>query len=301
LFAGQPAVHIPAAPEPIDAKNIARFTEHEQYALPDPVQDVIPGQLIGAAFQALTSPRDLLKMTTAVGEALADKRIQLWVRDGDASRVIQEMGWDGAIRPGDGDYLHLVDNKRNPNKVDYFSEATLDYTIRVGADGTGHASATVNLSTDVPSGESIYVVGHDKRYGLNVAMLGLHVPERAVSTHHSGAEPLGYRTRPRGFLAHRESGVKVFTQTVVSYTDHPASFSVDYDIPDLIRTTPAGKVYSLTIQHQPVVNPTTVTVHLELPEGSRITAAPEGWEVHGNTATFRTELERDLVASVVYR
>src|SRR3954470_8153480 len=92
LFAGQPPVTIPAAPEPIDAETLAPFTEHGQYALPELVQAQIPGQLIAAAFQALTNPRDVLEMTTAVGTAMADKRIQLWMRDGDTSRVIGEMG-----------------------------------------------------------------------------------------------------------------------------------------------------------------------------------------------------------------
>ena len=47
---------IGAGPVPIDAKTIAPFTEHGQYSLPDVVQSRIPGQLVAAAFSALTSP-----------------------------------------------------------------------------------------------------------------------------------------------------------------------------------------------------------------------------------------------------
>jgi hypothetical protein len=48
------------------------------------------------------------------------------------------------------------------------------------------------------------------------------------------------------------------------------------------------------------VNPTRVTVHLELPEHSRITGALPGWQVDGATATFGADLTRDLVTSVTY-
>jgi hypothetical protein len=268
--------------------------------LPESVQRVIPGQLIAAAFKALTSPRDVLKMTTAVGTALAGKRIQLWMRDQGADRAIHAMGWDGAIRPGPGDYLYLVDNKRNPNKIDYFSRMTMDYTIRLDPDGTGHATASVSLDTHVPRGEAPTVVGPDHRYGLNVAMLGLHVPERAVTTSHSSTAHVDYRTKPLGFVAHKESGVKVLTQTVASWDGHPAGFQVAYDTPGLAQRTAGGWTYTLTLQHQPMVRPLHLEVTLVAPAGSRITGALHGWKVDGNRAVLKTDLSRDQVPSVSY-
>jgi hypothetical protein len=38
-----------------------------------------------------------------------------------------------------------------------------------------------------------------------------------------------------------------------------------------------------------------------LPEGSDITNASPGWQVHGSEATFEHDLDRDLVTTVAYR
>ncbi|HXJ65341.1 MAG TPA: DUF4012 domain-containing protein [Actinomycetota bacterium] len=301
LFAGQPAVTIPSSPVPIDASTIASFTEHGQYSLPRAAQKALAGQLVAAAFAALTNPHDVLKMTGAVGTALADKRIQLWLRDATADRELHAMGWDGAIRPGTGDYLYLVDNKRNPNKVDYFSRATLDDTVRLDPDGTGHAAVDLELDTNVPSGESPTVVGPSSRYGLNVAMLSLHVPEDARTTSHSSTEGVNYETKPLGFIVHKESGVKVLTQTVASWSGHPGGFHVAYDIPGVAHRNADGTwTYTLALQHQPMVHPLHVTVTVVAPLGTRFTGSEAGWRVEGNRAVFETDLTRDTVTSLTY-
>jgi len=265
------------------------------------VQAVVPGQLIAAAFQALTNPHDLLQMTTAVGEALTDKRIQLWLPDDHAASVLREMGWDGAVTPGDGDYLYLVDNKRNANKIDFFTETSIDYTITVDPDGTGHAVADITLDPKVPKHEAPTVVGPWKQYGLNVAMLSLHVPKHAKVVSYEPTTPTAYKIRPTEFLVHKESGVKVFTKVIEAWDGHPGTFQVTYDIPNLVQEGPDGSVYSLTLQHQPVVQSPHVTVRLVLPEGSDITNASPGWRVHGSEATYEHDLDRDLVTSVAYR
>jgi hypothetical protein len=58
-------------------------------------------------------------------------------------------------------------------------------------------------------------------------------------------------------------------------------------------------VYRLTIQHQSMVNPAALTVHVTLPEG--VTALPsEGWLVDGNEGTFTTLLTQDLTTELAF-
>jgi hypothetical protein len=301
LFRGQGAIKIPASPERLSANTIAAFAEHGQYSLPQPVQRTVPTQLIDASFKALTSPRDLLKMSIAVSNALAEKRIQLWLQDPDAQRTVRDMGWDGALSPGRGDYLFLVDNKRNANKVDYFGRLSVDYTIRIDDAGDGHATADIALDNRVPRGEAPDVVGPWNPYGLNVALLSLYAPGHASVTDWAPKGPVDFKTRPQEFLVHEEAGLQVFTKVVTASPVRPGTLRIDYDIPRLVADTAGGKLYRLTVQHQPLVHPARLSVTVVLPEGSTITDPGPGWKVHGNRATFERRLDRDVVTSLAYR
>jgi len=301
LFRGQGAVGMPAAPQRLSANTIAAFAEHGQYSLPDPAQRSVPGQLIDASFAALTSPRDLLTMSIAVSNALAEKRIQLWLQDQDAQRTVRDIGWDGALAPGRGDYLFLVDNKRNANKVDYFGRLSIDYTIRIDDRGNGHATADLALDNRVPKGEAPVVIGPWDPYGLNVALLSLYVPGHAQVSDWAPRGPVDFRTRPQKFLVHEEVGLQVFTKPVTASPGRPGTLRIDYDIPGLVADTAGGKVYRLTVQHQPLVHPARLSVTVVLPKGSTIIDPGPGWKVHGNKATFGRRLDRDVVTSLAYR
>ena len=109
-------------------------------------QAALPGELVRAAFGAISSPKDIMSMATSVSSAVAEKRIQVWVRDPAALRVLDEMNWDAGLLHGPGDYLYLVDNKRLPNKVDYFTSSSLDYTVTLHPDGGATARERIRRS-----------------------------------------------------------------------------------------------------------------------------------------------------------
>jgi Protein of unknown function (DUF4012) len=301
LFHGQRGIRIPASPDRLTSHTIAAFAEHGQYSLPKAVQQEVPKQLISAAFAALTDPRDLLAMSTAVSGALAEKRIQLWLEDPKAQRIVRQMGWDGALQPGRGDYLFLVDNKRNANKVDYFGRISIDYTIRIDPNGDGHATADITLDDRVPKGEPPTVVGPWDPYGLNVAMLSLYVPAQSVVTSFAPTTHPDFNVTPKKFLTHQEAGLGLFARVITASPGEPGTLRIDYDIPGLVTGAGPAKVYRLTVQHQPMVNPAKLSVTLQLPEGSTVTNPGPGWKVHGNQATLARHLDRDLVTSLAYR
>jgi len=47
-----------------------------------------------------------------------------------------------------------------------------------------------------------------------------------------------------------------------------------YTVPGVVQTSSAGHVYTLTIQHQPLVNPAAISVSVTLPIGSVVRSAP---------------------------
>lgn len=98
---------------------------------------------------------------------------------------------------------------------------------------------------------------------------------------------------------HVEGQARVYATNVISLPGKPGVARFGYTVPNVVRSTPAGHVYRLTIQHQPLANLEAVHVRITLPSGTHITSAP-GWVVHGNVATFDGALTKDMVLEVHY-
>jgi hypothetical protein len=241
-------------------------------------------------------------MGRSMSGALADKRIQLWAEDGTTEDLIHTLGWDGAIERGGGDYLYLTDNKRNPNKVDYFTQLSVDYRVTLDPDGTGHSSTKVSVDNTTPPGEPPYVVGPDKPYAINVAMLGLYVPKRTTAITVTPDTPPAFKgVLPKGLRYHTDSYRRVLVKVVEAWPGHPGEATFGYRTPDLVEDTPQGKLYRLVVQHQPMSHPVHLHVTLTLPEGSRPTSMGPGWTVDGNVATFSAEVDKDFETSLLYK
>ena len=301
LMAGQKPVELGSTHILLDPSNIPTFTEHDQYSLPADAQKELPKQLIHGAFKALSGSGDVLQMTTAVSQAIADKRIQMWSRDPAAAQLLDEMGWSAAIQSGPGDYLYLTDNKRNVNKVDYFSDVSIDDHVRIDPEGAAHSIVKITLANNTPPGENVFVAGPWKRYALNVAMLSLHVPLGARNVSVTPTPAISIKARPRQFVSHVEADRRVFTKIIEAWPGHPGVLTMSYETPGVIQNAPEGKLYELVVQHQPLANPAHLAVTLTLPAGATIIDASAGWTVHGAEATFQGDLTRDFVPSVLYR
>ena len=302
MLSGQPPIKISAFPQPITSDNVVNVTEHAQYLLPRKDQLAFPVELIQVAFHILTNPRNVPLLTKNLTTSLAEKRLQLWSADEDLQGLVSELGWDGALKVPDRDYLFLVDEKRLSNKVDYYTHQSITYTLKLDPTGSGEASVRVRLTNDTPPGEPIYVAGRAKPYGLNVAMLNLYVPAGAQDPRVTPDVPVAFKIRPKTFLTHPESeNWLVLTKTVEAWPKNPAVLMFHYTLPHIVETTPEGNVYRLTIQHQPLANPAEITVNVLLPPGVTVNAKQSpGWKVTGSLATFHTTLTRDVVTTLVY-
>jgi hypothetical protein len=302
LLRDQPPIHIGSFPDPITSHNLVQVTEHDQYSLGHSAQVAFTTQLVRAAFHVLTSPRNVPLMTKELTTSLTEKRIQLWSADSDLQGLLAELGWDGALRQPDGDYLFLVDEKRLSNKVDFYTRQSIRYTITLEPDGTGEASARVRLTNDTPPGQPAYIAGPWKPYGLNVAMLNLYVPAGATDASVEPDVPIKFKIHPKSFLTHTESqSWLVLTKTVEAWPENPADVTFHYSLPHVVQATPRGEVYRLTIQHQPLANPAEITVNVLLPPGVKVTSSDPGWKVSNGQATFHSVLTRDVTTTLVYR
>ena len=262
------------------------MVENDQYRLPFAAQQAFPGQLIGQAWKILKNPTPFVRTLKQMATGIKEKHIQLWSVDPQLQAELEELGWDGGLHVGQGDSLYVTDNKIRSNKVDYYTHVSVDYSVEVDAKGNAHAICQVTLENDAPPGETHFIIGPNG--GLNEALIGLFVPKGARLE----------STDPRnGPPDHTEADAKVFVRTLHVLPGDTKTARFTYTVPGVVSTAPTGKLYRLTVQHQPLVNMVQLSVHVTFPSGTTITSAP-GWTVKGNVATLQTELTQDMVREI---
>jgi len=307
---GQGALHVPAYPGTIDARNLVQVTEHDQYLLSRQQQQDLPHELIKSAFKLLERPKNFVGLASGLADSVAERHVQVWMADPSEEALITRLGWDGGIRSGPGDFVGVVYDKRIRGKQDFWSQESIDYHVTLSASGTASADTVVGMSDQIPPGQPPRIVSHVRPYGLNAAMLNLYVPRRASlqSVTPSGVFPQGFVSpplffdylHPQGFVEHVEGAFRVFTQTVTPYPGHPKRVEYRYTVPDVVHTTPGGHIYVLTIPHQPLYRDPVIDVTIQLPPGSHVISSTPGLVVSGSTLTLRASLTRDLTLRVVY-
>jgi len=297
---GTHVIRLPYMDDPITADNAVKVMEHDQYLLEPNEQHAFPKDVVRESWKALINPSPFVGTLQKLGKALRQKHIQMWSSTDAQEALMTQLGWDGGLHPYPGDYLFLADNKRIANKVDYFSSQKITYKVAVQPNGGIDSTYTVALRNDTPSDEPLTVAGRGDPFGANVAMMNLYVPNRARFTSVDPEAPLTEDIDPKGFVKHVEDNFLVFTKTMNVAAQSAGTLTYRYLVPLVIKTTPAGKVYQLTLQHQPLVNPADVTVVVTLPEGTVVKSTSPGWTVDGNVATFHASLEQDLVTRIVF-
>jgi hypothetical protein len=307
------------ATQQVSSANLVQFVMHDQYLLDRSIQREVPGILISGAFDAIANPKHLFGLMHELSTSLAAKHVQVWSADPRVQGLVSRLGWDGATRnPAGGDYLNLAYEKRIGNKVDYFAQQSVDYDVTALTSGAIRSQYDLGLSLDtMPGGLPADIAGQATPYGVDVAMFNLYVPGAArftsvspagdfdagvVSLPNPGQRNPVQHVNPKGFAQHAEGPFQVLTQTILAWPGRQGSLRFRYTVPGIIKDTPQGKVYTLTVQHQTLVNDQSLVVRLHLPAGSQVVSLDPGWVANDATHTviYRGEVTRDFTTSVVF-
>lgn len=84
----------------------------------------------------------LMDLASLMRDGLKEKRIQLWSRDAKVQERLAALGWDGAMRSGDGDFLGVVHTNIAGQKTDLVMSDKIEHAAKIDADG----SAIVTLA-----------------------------------------------------------------------------------------------------------------------------------------------------------
>lgn len=262
-------------------------------------------------FDGVIRPKHPTELVQGMGESLATKHMQVWLRDPREQAFIERMDWDGGLEAAAGaDYLNVVEQNVGGNKLDFFQEQTHTLDVRVeGDDAVNRAEVGVTNATFLP--QPRYVMGDSggndlARRGLTRPMMNVYVP---IDARLLRASVTGTRvTLGSGAAAWTgdlpserfELGKQVWPIALEILPGETQSVTYDYRVPGVVRTDGERRVYRLVVQHQPKVRPERLVVRLHLPEGARDVRA-RYWKRRGDVLVLERIQTRDLDLEVSWR
>ncbi len=316
-------IEMPEYGRTIDAENFMFETQKAVEVDYDRVQNT------PKAFLGDMAPKLLEKMKTAdigtllrvlalVEQGLEEKEIQLYFRDDDAQRIMQELGFAGAIQQTAGDYFMMVNTNIGGGKTDGVidQEVAIDVTI---ADSGTITNAVTITKTHRGLASALF---HGKN---NVDYLRVYVPDGSVLLSADGFEPPPSRLfeasdvplaadddlsfvatnatkdAASGMDIWEEFGKTVFGGWVQTAPGETQEIHIEYRIPQVMFPADAETsllararrglgfdnhdAYSLFVQKQSGVINRTTTVNVHYPE-SWTTYWTSADGDHGTTATI---------------
>jgi hypothetical protein len=307
-------IQVPEWPEPIDARNVAEVAYVDSHLdLRGDLRKDLAASLVSEAWEKIGSPRDADALLTSVmqlGKALQTKHVQIWLADQKEQTLAGRLGWDGAIRQDEGDYLYVATDNLETDALDFFSRQTLDHDVTVTEDGSLDVVSTVTLDVELPEGDEYLAPPISNPRGTTkVTMVNLYAPEGAVITDVLRSDVSGEFPLPKCpddarenneagkcYREHVEQGRRVFTATMKTPLDAESFLIFRYSVPDGLVQIMDGPAYKLTVQAQPKMTPDELTLTVHWPEGWAVRGDPHRFEpaADGRSATLVRTVDMDF-------
>jgi hypothetical protein len=252
----------------------------------------------------------------ALGQALAEKHILLYMSDPAMARFLEERNWAGALAPVEGDYLLAVDANLGFNKASALVERRLTYQVRLAEEGGAQAHATLlyqhrgrkqgTACRHEPRYDPVYVQNMERCYW---DYLRLVVPGDAQLV--SGPEIVvdgrylqgGRSTTGEIDIASPDADKVSWGQ--LSLLPAGESLVLDYVYtlpPGTARRLDDGWVYNLFLQKQPGTPGQVTEVVVTLPHGAQLlSSSPDPHSHQGGVVTYVLSTATDRRIQIVYR
>ena len=282
----------------LTADNVAEETlvqAYVRYAADNPARRRFLEQVARATFEAFrralaTQPAELLR---GLAGAAHGRHVQVYSRDPASQKALMGMGVGGsATAPAGADYLMAVGVNAGGNKLDAYLHRTLDWRVRLAADGSATATASLTLRNDVAvAGLPRNVVGpYDARFrkGVNQQIQTLYV---AGGYGFTKASLDGRRVSAE---AQQDFGGLALTQSVGVPAGDSATLAYRLTRPTAAQRLGEDRLrYRVLLRPQATVWPDTAKVAVIAPSGWRFASVPAGVRVAGGTASWTGSLDRE--------
>jgi hypothetical protein len=234
-----------------------------------------------------------VQLMHGLAQAARGRHLQVYSRDRAGQRALVGLGVGGsAAAPAGRDYLMTVGINAGGNKLDAFLRRTLEWRVRLAADGSARAAASLTLHNKVPrTGMPRYIVGpYDGRFrvGVNEQIQTLYV---AGGYGFTRASLDGRRV---GAEAQAELGGLALTQPVGVPAGKESRLGYR-----LARRGAAERLgenrlrYQVLLRPQATVVPDKAKVVVAPPDGWTFAAVPPGAQIEGTAATWSGTVDQE--------
>ena len=282
----------------LTADNVAEETlvqAYVRYAEDDPARRRFLEQVARATFEAFRralaeQPVELLR---GLAGAARGRHVQAYSRDPAGQRALLGLGVGGsAAAPAGADYLMAVGVNAGGNKLDAYLHRALDWRVRLAADGSATATASLTLRNDVAvAGLPRNVVGpYDARFrkGVNEQIQTLYV---AGGYGFTKASLDGRRVNAE---AQADFGGLALTQSVGVPAGDSARLAYRLTRPTAAQRLGEDRLrYRLLLRPQATLWPDRARVAVTAPGGWRFAVLPAGARADGAAATWAGSLDQE--------
>lgn len=207
------------------------------------------GDLAAAARARLeTGQVDFGQLAQALYSSLQEKHLLIAVNDAATAGLLAEAGWSGAVDPGSGDFLLVVDSNVGWNKVNSVVQRSTNYIVTPRADGSALAELElVYRHQGQATGEPCE---HVARYGDSYEEMA----QRCYFNYLRVLAPAGARLiGAEGFqgdvaISPGERGMTQFAGSLVLPAGGVARLRLTYELPPGLI---GPRDYNLRVQKQP--------------------------------------------------
>ena len=326
LVTGVGEVQIPGLEQPVTADRVREFMR-AAWAPGDSGATLewmsnrkeFMGQLAAAILQRIEDEPDSvdwMQVGKALYQALEGRHLLLYVDHAQVANVLLRLGWDGALRESDGDYLMIVDANLGFSKVNPLVSQQAVVHVALDTEGAATTELTVRYvhqgekegvrCEHLPSyhGELSYEALMHRCY---YDYLRVYVPAgsalRAATPHPIPGEYLilGQPADGQAVVLPDEAGKTVFGQFFVVEYGQTLETRLEYEVPRVTEEDEGRWHYSLLIQKQPGADELPISLTIVLPPGASLLAAtPSPRTIDEDTLAFDLILDSDIVVEVDY-
>jgi hypothetical protein len=247
--------------------------------------------------------------------ALDRKNIIIHVFNPDQGRVLEELGWNGAIPTVDHDYLLVVDSSL-PGHTAKAVVRQWDYQVSLQVDKPATARLRVRYDHQGTRQKGQVCRQSEFIYDCYWNYFRIYIPRTATNVVappvplHEGSEKLiwGYSDADSGSLVRdADTGPARLTEVGGYIAVEPGSITtipLEYQLPwKIVRPREGASFeYRLLLQKQPGMDRDQVSVSVELPRGAELLdASPTPTSRNGRSVAFNFPLDSDKEVSVVFR
>ena len=283
---------------------------HSRKSFMGPMANAIRNQLENGLGEA-----DLVELGDAVGQALAEKHLQIYVREPHTAALLRQVGWDGQLHGRAGhDTLAVVDFNMGYNKANVLVETSIAYEVSL-AESQPRASLTLTYThaspnTSQPCDPTIpaytrglqYETLVDRCYWNYVRVYAPAGTALQTADAHPVPAEMFLTKRPWAGEAWQEEETAVGLTSLHNFLllrrGQTLASQMTYQLPEAVRQEQS---YTLLVAHQAGRKPTPVQILLWLPAGAEVTSAvPTPTSVNAQQVVWQLTLAQDEQFAVTW-